>query len=380
MHILFLIDELCRKGGAEAALQNAVRWLPRERFRCSVITFRLDERLPMLAEFACPVRLLPLRCVYDANAMRQAWRLARFIRRERVDIVHTFFASSDLWGGAVTKLAGRARLVSSRRDMGFQRQAKHRFGYRLMAPHYDRVLAVCEQVRGAMIDSDGLKPEQVETIYNSVDCSRMPKGLTQVEARRRLELPASAPVIAAVGNLRRVKGFDVLMHAAAAVCRNCPNAVFAIAGGEDPSEPDLRRQLLALSRELGIAENVRFLGRVEDVFPLLIACDLFCMLSRTEGFSNALLEAMACARPVVATRVGGNGEAIEEGVSGFLVESENHAEAAERMIMLLRDPELTRSMGAHGRKRVLDRFSPGAVMAQWIAVYESLMASRGVRR
>src|SRR5215469_3154484 len=98
VHVLFLIDQLCGRGGAESALLNTVRSLPRQ-FRSSVITFRLDPKLELLKEFPCPIRLLPLRRSYDWNAMRMAIRLRRYIHDESVDIVHTFFPSADLWGG-----------------------------------------------------------------------------------------------------------------------------------------------------------------------------------------------------------------------------------------------------------------------------------------
>src|SRR5215468_11699663 len=130
-HVLFLIDELCGKGGAELALLNTVCSLP-QRFRCSVVTFRLNPNLPLLAEFPCPVKLMPLRRTFDWNAMMMAARLSRYIRHERVDVVHTFFASADLWGGIVAKLSRRPLLISSRRDMGFERARKHRIAYRAL--------------------------------------------------------------------------------------------------------------------------------------------------------------------------------------------------------------------------------------------------------
>src|SRR5215472_15907198 len=131
-HVLFLIDQLCGRGGGESALLNTVCSLPK-RFRCTVITFRLDPNLAMLAEFPCIIRVLPLRSSYDWNAMRMAMRLRRYIQHEQVDIVHTFFPSADLWGGMISKLTRRRPiLVSSRRDMGFLRTAKHRITYRAL--------------------------------------------------------------------------------------------------------------------------------------------------------------------------------------------------------------------------------------------------------
>lgn len=375
VHVLFLIDELCRKGGAEKALLNTVLWLPPERFRCSIITLRMDPLLPMLAEFTCPVQLLPLTCVYDWNAVKRGTQLAAFIRREKVDIVHTFFPSSDLWGGAIAKFAGRSILVSSRRDMGFMRGAKHRIGYRALGQMFDKVLAVSERVRRFSIEQDGLDASKVGTLYNAVDVRKV--GLTHKdEIRNRLGLSGASHVIVSVGNIRRLKGFDVLIRAAAIVCREFPEAVFVVAGGSDPAEAHCLHDLEKLSSEFGIADNVKFLGLVEDVVPLLDASDAFCLLSRSEGFSNALLEAMASGISCVATRVGGNSEALDDGYSGFLVENEDHEAAATKICELLRDKELARCMGGRAQSSVSARFTPEIVISQLVAIYEGLLANR----
>jgi glycosyltransferase involved in cell wall biosynthesis len=373
VHILFLIDELRRKGGGEFALLNTVRWLPAERFRCSVITFRLDPELPMLAEFPCPLQLLPLRRTYDLNALKMGMRLARYIHREKVDIVHSFFASSDLWGGAIAKLSGRPALVSSRRDMGFQRTTKHRLAYRALHGMFDRVITVSEQVRKFSIEQDALDPAKVVTIYNAVELPKQRSETARRETRELLGIDASAQVIVSVGNLRHVKGFDMLLRAAARVCREHPKAVFLIAGGAVAAEPGYPAQLQALSTSLGIAHKIKFLGAVEDVTPVLQASDVFCLLSRSEGFSNALLEAMACGLACIATRVGGNCEALQDRHNGFLVEWDDCEAAADRMLELLRDPALAERLGACARESVERSFSPKAVMSQLVQVYESLL-------
>jgi glycosyltransferase involved in cell wall biosynthesis len=376
IHVLFLIDELCRKGGAEVALLNAVRWLPANRFRCSVITFRMDPSLPMLAEYPCPVQLLPLTCVYDWNAVKRGAELAGFIRREGVDIVHTFFPSADLWGGMVAKLARCPILISSRRDMGFMRRAKHRVGYRALAPMFDKVLAVSEEVRHFSIAHDRLAPSKVSTLYNAVDLTRVPGTVDKGEILERLGVRGATQLIASVGNLRRVKGFDVLVRAAAVVCRKFPKAVFVVAGGQDPAEPQCLRDLEKLCAELGMANNVKFLGPLENPLLLVKASDAFCLLSRSEGFSNALLEAMACGTPCVATRAGGNPEALDDGHSGFLVDSGDHESAAVQICRLLRDKELAQRIGDRGRDAIGERFTHEVVIAQLIGIYDELLAVR----
>lgn len=374
-HVLFLIDQLCACGGAESALLNTVRSLP-ERFRCSVITFRLDPSLSLLKHFPCPVWLLPLRRTYDWNAIIMAMQLSRYIRRERVDIVHTFFASADLWGGIVAKLSQRPLLVSSRRDMGFQRTTKHRIAYRTMRRMFDRVLTVSESVRQYSIAEDGLDATQVKTIPNSVNLEQLVVSRSVGELRECLGLSEASHVIASVGNVRRIKGTDVLLRTAALVCREFPKAVFVIAGSLQTAEPVYLRELEKLKQDLGIEHNVRFVGALDKVASLLRASDAFCLLSRSEGSSNALLEAMGCGLPCIATCVGGNPEALMYGRCGFLVEDEDYKHAATHICELLRNPRMAKEVGEMALQSVRHRFLPEIVTEQLIDVYDQLLTCR----
>jgi L-malate glycosyltransferase len=322
----------------------------------------------------CPVYTFPLRRTYDWNALRVAFRLGKLIRSERVNIVHTLFETSDLFGGLVAKLSGCPVLVSSRRDMGIFRTAKHRLGYRIISPMVDRVLAVSDQVRTFCVQQDGLDPNKVVTLYNGVDLERVGDS-DNGGTRRSLGLAQASHVITTVGHVRKVKGIDLFVRAAAIVCREFPRVRFLVVG--EVSEPDTFRELQELCGALGLAENVRFVGASEQVFPILNMSNVFCLLSRSEGFSNALIEAMGCGLPCVATRVGGNSEAIENNVSGFLVDGDSPEEAADRILTLMRHPAQARLMGQAARETVKERFTVQAMMKQWTKVYDSLVDSRG---
>ena len=177
-----------------------------------------------------------------------------------------------------------------------------------------------------------------------------------------------------MAHIRKVKGIDIFLRTAAVVCREFPRAIFLVVG--DASEPEHFRELEELTRSLGVAGNVKFLGGLEDIFSLLKLSDVFCLLSRSEGFSNALVEAMACGLPCVATDVGGNGEALEEGRSGFLVANEDADTAADRVLKLLRSPDKARQMGEAGRRIVETKFTSQAMMTQLMRVYDNLLATR----
>jgi glycosyltransferase involved in cell wall biosynthesis len=175
-----------------------------------------------------------------------------------------------------------------------------------------------------------------------------------------------------------VKGIDVLIRTAQRVCRELPDAVFVIAGSL--YEKDYSEEMQSMIRSLGLEKNVKLLGFVADPIPLLKMSNAFCLLSRSEGFCNALLEAMACGVPCVVTRVGGNPEAIIDGENGFLVPGEDDAEAAEKLLTLLRDPDRRAKIGESGRKSVQTRFSADVMIQKLIGVYRDLLAERDSKR
>ena len=373
-HVLFLVDQLCEMGGAERMLLNTIRLLPKSRYRCSLITFRIDPSLEFFHDFPCPYYLFPLRRTYDWNAMRMARKLRNYIRREKVEIVHTFFETADLWGGLVSKLSGGRVLISSRRDMGILRSMKHTWGYRMMNPLFDLVLTVSEEVRRFCIQEDHLRPEKVLTLYNGLDLGSVANKNQAESLRGSLGLLPSARLVVTVGHIRRVKGIDILVEAAAIVAKKLPEAIFLVVGRN--SEPHHVQELEAKIAGLGIQRNVRFLGETENALSILKSCDVFFLPSRSEGFSNALIEAMACGLPCVATRVGGNAEAVEEGCSGYLVENEDAGAAADRIQRLLRNPVSAREMGSVGRKIVESKFTDEIMIQQLVVQYERLLAAR----
>jgi len=383
IHVLFLVDVLhglefgeAANGlaGIEGVLLRIMRLIPRERYRFSLATFSLGRDVPNAGQLPCPLHVFPLKKSYDWNAIRMAGRLRRLIRSENVSIVHTFLESADIWGGLVAKLSGCPILISSRRDMGYFRSKKHGLAYRIVNPLVDQVQAVSEAVRKVLISRDGLDPQKVVTLYNGVELERLTAANGVEGLRTKLGLDMGDPVITAVANIRPVKGLDVLIRAAAIVCREFPRARFLVAG--EVIDRSYSEQLRDLVQTLHLTDNVFFLGRSDSVPSLLKLSTLFCLLSRSEGFSNAILEAMAVGLPCVVTKVGGNDEAVEEGRSGFLVTSEDAASAADRILTLLRDPRRAKQMGEAGRSAIATKFTAQTMASRWATLYDELVAYR----
>jgi glycosyltransferase involved in cell wall biosynthesis len=373
-HIVYVIDQLCQLGGAERVLLEIVRRLPPERFRCSVFVFQLNSDLPALKNLPISVQVLPLKRTYDLNAAKMALRLRKFIRQENVSIVHTFFETSDLWAAPIAKWSGCPVVISSRRDMGILRTRKHHLAYPVVNRMFDCVLAVSDEVRSFCINHDQLPPSRVETLYNGVDLAELDAKAAEGKARKQLDIQGDVPVITTVANIRSIKGIDVLISAAKRVCQEFPAATFLVVGRV--LETETMAKLQAQVESLKLENNFRFVGPHTNPFSILKASNIFCLPSRSEGFSNALIEAMGCGLPCVATRVGGNAEALTEEKNGYVVDSEDHATMADRILKLLRDPDLAQRMGRDGRKTVEMRFSIDAMMSRLMHLYDKVLAGK----
>jgi glycosyltransferase involved in cell wall biosynthesis len=261
-----------------------------------------------------------------------------------------------------------AKLIWSRRDMGILRTGKHHAAYRLMAGAPDAVFAVSEQVRRHTIEVDGVAAERVVTVHNGLDL----KDWSGVGRAGRAEA-GDGVRITTVGNIRRVKGHDVLVRAAAAIVERFPSARFSVAG--DVLEADYFAELQALVRELGLTGRFEFVGGVARLDEHLSGADVFVLPSRSEGFSNAIVEAMAAGLPVVATDVGGNAEAVRAGVTGYLVPSEDVGALTEAMAKLLAEPLRARAMGEAGRVAAAENFTTEAMMGKIAGVYARVLGS-----
>ncbi|MEI9978132.1 MAG: glycosyltransferase family 4 protein [Edaphobacter sp.] len=366
-HVLLVLDQFPKNlGGGERIALKLAALLPKYGYRASILTFSVHPESSVLKAPPCPIYVLPLQRTYDLTALRAALEFRRFLKQQRVQIVQTFFESSDLWAGFVTKTTSNKKLIWSRRDMGILRTRKHHIAYRLMAGTPDAVFAVSEQVRQYCIEVDRIDPARVRTIYNGLD----------LDDWSTLSMPTKAPgefLVTTVGNIRRVKGHDVFIRAAASILPQFPGVSFSIVG--DVLESDYFLELQHLIKELNLTDHFHFVGGITNLRGYLSTADIFVLPSRSEGFSNAIVEAMAAALPVVATNVGGNAEAVKDSVSGLLVPSEDPAALSSAIIRLLSDPSLAKAMGEAGKTLVAENFTTGTMMNRITAVYKDLLTS-----
>ncbi len=314
------------------------------------------------------MRLLPAMARVPIDVARFIWH----VRTTRPAIVHGVLMHAYVLGALAGKLTGVPVVVSSRRSQSFFKEGRPilRLGERVANRWTHRVVANSEAVKQDAVAAEGLHPGSIDVIYNGVDLEVYDQvdDRTRQALREELRL-GDGPVVIVVANLIAYKGHEYFLRAWADVCRAFPDAV-ALLVGDGP----VRGQREADARELGIEGNVRFLGVRRDVPALLTVADLLVHASLHEGFCNALIEAMAASRPVVATDVGGNREAVVEGVTGLLVPARDARRLAEATLAVLRQSDRGAARGRAGRQRVADRFQRARMLREYEALYDDLLA------
>jgi len=378
--VLQLIDSFHQGGSERQAIQLTRLLHESGRFNVRLASLSSEGTLRAAAEELNlgEIPSFPLHNFYDLNAFAQLRRLMTFLRRERVTILHTHDFYTNVFGMAAGSFARvPVRIASMRETSGMRSGAQkgaQQVGYGLA----HQVIANSEAVRSELVDQ-GIKDTKIAVVYNGLDINRLVSNTPRAEALSLLGLPAETngvrkSFITIVANMRHdVKDYPMFLRAARRVKIDVPNAEFLLAG-----EGELTESIRALAKDLELDSCTFFLGRCEKIADLLSISDVCVLSSKAEGFSNSILEYMAAARPVVATDVGGAGEAIVEGVTGHLVQSGDDKTMAERIISLLSEPEKARAMGSQGRQVVEERFSCAAQLKRTEQLYDRLLQAPGI--
>jgi glycosyltransferase involved in cell wall biosynthesis len=238
----------------------------------------------------------------------------------------------------------------------------------------DCLLAVSEAVRQELLAIGVGTPERFRVVPLGLDLARFETVDTgQGGVRAELGLRADDPVVAIVARLVPIKAHEVFLDAARRVAQTLPTSRFLVVG-----DGERRAALEALAVELGLGARVRFLGWRRDLERIYADATVVALTSRNEGSPVSLIEAMAAARPVVATAVGGVPDLVEDGVTGCLVPPDDPAALATSLVALLRDPERRRTLGAAGRARVARSFGAARLVDDVDALYTELLRRKGV--
>lgn len=358
MRILHLDEQREWRGGEQQA-SWLIQGLVNRGHEC-VVAGRPESAFLVSDHGGVPVHTItvPMRSEFDLWA---ACKLARIIRQWRIDIVHAHTSHAHLLACLARGMAGRARVVVSRRvSFPPRRDPINRWKYRLP----DMFISVSNRVDHVLRDY-GVPDYRRAVVHSSVDFARLADPPLP---RHELGVPRNALMLTSAGALVGHKDHDNLLKAMPAVLRAFPEARLVIAG-----EGELRPELESRIQSLGLQDIVRLLGHRTDAPRIIKAADLYVSSSWSEGLGTSILEALACGVPVVATMAGGADEMVIPGETGYLVPCRDPEALADAIILSLRHREHAQEMARTGREFVQAKFSAEKMAENTIHVYERLL-------
>jgi len=351
VHNILILDNELGMGGVEKKLYEFVANIDRDHFRVKICCLKDGGFFKeSFVELGIPFYEGLLRHKFDVFAFR---KLAQIIKEENIDLIYTFIHPNTVIFSTLAKLAGLVEgVVVSFHATGTASGERYVRGFQKpMVRRADALLAVAEEHRRYLADVEGLDGSKITVIHNGVDTSRYRPGPPPDGLAQELGLSGSERIVIAVGSLKPLKGFDLLLRAAAGAFAGHEDARLVIVG-----EGAERGSLEALSASLGIRDRVVFTGVRKDVDDLLRLGDLLVLSSWTEAFPNAVLEAMATGLPVISTDVGSVREVVRDGENGVIVPPKDVDALTSALSSMLADPDRMAAFGDAGRKIVEESF------------------------
>ncbi len=348
----------------EQVIATLCRTVDPARFQSSVLCLR--EQGPLAEELRA--EHVPILSI-DTDPTRPDYlapiKVARLLRDVPPDVIHSHNTAALLLGVSGAKLAGVPWVVHTDHSREYPERPHIRVAERFMSRWVDRFVAVSDTTADELDRHLGIPRNRILTVTNGIEGSRYRCTVDQVAKRSELGLPVEAFVVGVTARIVREKGLTILLEAVHQLRARCPTLQVALAGS-GVAEPELRSQAAAL----GLRDRVHFLGLRRDVPALLQVFDAYVLPSLREGLPLGILEAMAAARPIVASAIGGIGTAIQHEVSGLLVEAGQVDQLATAIERLVEQPEFARQLGAAAERTFNESFSAEAMTHRYQALYE----------
>lgn len=360
-------------GGSERFLRNLLGGLAPERYGIDVVQLapapaRGVPSPALLRRTGVRLEHRPIGAIYGIGGWRVYRELRRRMLRGDYDIVQSQHEKADLLCALLPRGPTAAIRISNRRDSGFQKSPRLRAAFRAINHRFDWVVAPSQALLTQLSADEGVAAQRTRCLPNGVDSERFQPIDPALRPRARLAfgLHPTAFLFGCVARLVAVKRHQDVIAAFAQVAQQDADCELILIGGGE-LESALRQQVAGT----GLKHRVRFLGERADTDALLPLLDASLLCSQTEGMANAILEAMACALPVIATAVGGSPEMIENEVTGLLVPPGAPEQIAAAMLRLLRDAPARRELGRQARLRVEQRYSIGAMADGFDRLYRT---------
>ena len=342
LHIIPTLDI----GGVEMQLAELVKRLNREKYNITVCCITRGGPLEeSIRGSGVKLVILKRRFKFDLSIIFQ---LIRLMKREKIDLVHTYLFTANAWGRVAAILANVPVVIASERNaIPERKKSVHILIDRFLSRYTDVIVCNSNFIKELNTKRESINGNKFTIVHNAVDTKQFSPEINSDIARKEFSIYPDVSVVGMVARLHICKGHQYLLKAAVEVIKVLPEVKFVLVG-----DGELRGELENSAMKLGIEKNIVFTGSRQDVSQLIQLFDVAVLSSIYEGFGNFLIEAMAMTKPVVATNVGGIPEVVKHEETGILVSPRNPEALAEGIIRLLKNKEEVRRMGLAGRKRV----------------------------
>lgn len=369
--IAFVIDTIdSPTAGTEKQLLLLLEKLDRSTFSPVLCVLYTSEWLEKYFDH-CPLHILNMTSFRHPLTLYRYWRFVHFLKAEKIDIVYSLFKEGMRVGISAAKLAGIRHTIAARRSQGYWMTSLDLKVTKLLNRWVNLIISNALNTRVWVAEREGFPIKNIEVVHNGIDLDpfiHIPDD-TCWRYRAILAIPEEAPVIGIVANLRPVKAIDMFIRSAQLIKKAIPNAHFVIVG-----EGELKEDLKKLAGDLELTDFVHFLGRRHDIPFILTTFDVGVLTSKSESFSNTIVEYLAAGLPVVCTDVGGAREAVEDGVNGFVVPADDCSAMTEKIVDILKNCK-AKALGEASRRKAEESFSLTTMMTK----YENIFSTINVR-
>jgi len=362
-HVVHVVQSL-DVGGMENGIVNLASLIDKDRFSVSICCL---SHAGSLAERIKDDRVDIFCMNWESGFTPQLFvTMAREFRARNVDIVHTHGWLSFIYGSVACKLAGISALINGEHGTFNLESTRRKIAYKLLCNVTDKFLTVSYSLKEELKKNLRIPEGKIITIPNGVDSDRFLPGCPAeiADIKSQIGIPATAQVIGTVGRLEHVKNHEMLLRAFCELSYEFPCLHCLLVG-----DGSLRCSLEKLARELGIQERVHFLGSMDNPQDLIPVFDVFALTSFSEGMSNTILEAMSCAKAIVASDVGGNTELVNDGYNGIIIASGNAEELRNALRTLLKEEVKRNLFGENSRKIIDKKYNISTMISGYEKVY-----------
>jgi len=367
--ILLIVDGLESGGGERVFIQLAS--MLKDRFRVSVASSpgrKFESNIKDIGVKFFPVDMS------NRLSLKPIFQLKSIIQNHQIDIQHSQGARADFFARVAGRATGKLRTVCTiaMPVEGFDVSPLRKLIYeaidRMTSRYVEQFIVVSDVLKKRIVKRRGIPADKIARIYNGIELNYYHPDIENGELRRELGISHDVPLIGSVGRMVWQKGFETFIRAIPEIISAAPESRFLFVG-----DGPLKTKLIRRSEQLGVRDKIVFAGFRSDIREILSAIDLFVVPSLLEGFPMVTLEAMAVAKPIIATQIDGITEQITDGKNGILVPPKNPGVLAEMVLKLIRNKELSRKLGATARQKVEQEFSVEKMVAETEKVYLSVM-------